>query len=196
MKARILFSIVVAALALGPLAGAMPSWQPTSLTVAAPADTPSSPLDGSDSMLYLVPLLGAIRIKDTASLGKKFVQRAGAATADYKDGVAAAGADWEAGARAGADNYKQAVIEAANQGRFEKGIAAAGQQKFVTRAVNLGSQRFATGVQSAEAEWVKGTQPYLDALKGLELPAKRPRGQNAGRANAVADRLHQMRVGR
>ena len=60
----------------------------------------------------------------------------------------------------------------------------------------FGSQRFATGVQASEAEYAKGSAPYLDALKGLELPPKRPRGQNAGRANAVADRLHQMRVGR
>lgn len=138
----------------------------------------------------------AIRIKDTASLAKKFVQRAGAASGDYKDGVAQSGQDWEAGARAGADNYRIAVTQAATEGRFERGIAAAGAAKFVNRATTLGAQRYGTGVQAAEGDWSKGVAPYLDALKGLELPPRRPRGQNADRANAVAQRLHQMRVGK
>jgi len=196
MQTRLFVAVVALGLAVGPLA-AMPTALHVSLpALVAPVDAPGGVSDAPTGLLYLLPTLGAIRIKDTASLAKKFVQRAGAASADYKDGVAASGADWEAGARAGADNYKQAVIEAANQGRFEKGVAAAGAQKFVTRATTLGSQRFATGVQAAEGEWAKGSAPYLDALKGIELPPRRPRGQNAGRADAVAQRLHQMRVGK
>ena len=54
----------------------------------------------------------AIRIKDTGSLAKKFVQRASAAAGDYKDGVQAAGSDWEANTKAAEDNYKLGVTQA------------------------------------------------------------------------------------
>lgn len=196
MRNRVFFLIVVAALALSPLHVASATVHAAGVSKAAPAHAPTSSSNGLEALLYGLAALGAIRIKDTGTLAKKFVQRAGAAQADYKDGVAASGADWEAGARAGADNYKIAVVEAANQGRFEKGIAAAGQAKFVARATSLGAQRFASGVQAAEQEWAKGVQPSLDALKSMELPPRRPRGQNAERANAVATRLHQLRVGK
>ena len=196
MRTRILFAIVALGLALGPLTATLPTFHASSLAIAAPADrAPALPGDPI-GMLYLLPAFGAIRIKDTGSLAKKFVQRAGAASGDYKDGVAQSGQDWEAGARAGAENYQIAVTQAATEGRFERGVAAAGAAKFVQRATSLGAQRYPTGVQAAEGDWAKGTQPYLDALKGLELPPRRPRGQNAERANAVAQRLHQMRVGK
>lgn len=196
MRIKVLFAAVLAVLVLGPLAGAPATLHAATVSVSAPGHGPVAPSSGPEALLYGLAAFGAIRIKDTGSLAKKFVQRAGAAAKEYSDGVAQAGPDWEKGARDGAENYRIAVTQAASEGRFEKGVAAAGAAKFTARATTLGAQRFPTGVAAAEAEWSKGTQPYLDALKGLELPAKRPRGQNAGRANAVADRLHQMRVGK
>jgi hypothetical protein len=191
-----LFVVAVAVLATGLSPVVWPTVQAAPLSIAAPADAQTPTAGDPLGIFYLLPAMGAIRIKDTASLAKKFVQRAGAASGDYKDGVAQSGQDWEAGARAGAENYRIAVTQAATEGRFERGIAAAGAAKFVQRATSLGAQRYGTGVQAAEGDWAKGTQPYLDALKGLELPPRRPRGQNAERANAVAQRLHQMRVGK
>ena len=58
----------------------------------------------------------AIRIKDIGSLAKRFVQRAGAAQGDYKDGVMAAGPEWEANTKAGEDNYKIGVAQASAEG--------------------------------------------------------------------------------
>lgn len=196
MRTRMLLAVIVALLAIGPLAGAPSTVQAAGLVITAPVDAPAAPVGGLEALLYGLALFGAIRIKDTGSLARKFVTRAGAATKDYEEGVKAAGADWEKGARDGADNYRTAVTQAAAEGRFERGVAAAGSAKFVNRASTLGAQRFGPGVQAAEAEWAKGAAPYLDALKGMELPPRRPRGQNAERANAVAQRLHQMRVGK
>jgi len=196
MRIRYFVAILAAVLAIGPLVGAPATVQASGVLIAAPADTSSSPTSGPEALLYGLAAFGAIRIKDTGTLAKKFVTRASAAGADYKDGVTAAGQDWEAGARNGEDNYKAAVVEAASQGRFGKGVAAAGAAKYTQRAATLGAQRYPTGVAASEGDWAKGSQPYLDSLKSLELPPRRPRGQNAGRANAVADRLHQMRVGK
>lgn len=140
----------------------------------------------------------AIRIKDTGSLAKKFVQRASAASGDYAEGVRAAGQDWESNTRAASDNYAAGVQQAIGDGRFARGVAEAGAGKYVGRASTLGAQRFPTGVGAAEGDWSRGAAPYLDALKGMELPPRRPKGDpgNQARANAVAARLRAIKVGK
>lgn len=196
MIRRWFVAVTIALVAAGPLAGQPPILHAAPLLVAAPAQAPEASDTALTALLSGLAVFGAIRIKDTASLAKKFVTRAGAAGGDYKDGVAQAGQDWETNTKAAEDVYKTAVVEAANQGRYGRGVAAAGGAKFVTQATTLGAQRYAPGVQAAEGAWARGTQPYLDSLKGVELGPKRPRGQNSHRANAVADRLHQERVSR
>lgn len=196
MRHRVLFALIAVLVATGPLVGMVPTVHAASTAIAAPTSTSDHLPSPGASLLYGLGALGAIRIKDTGSLAKKFVQRAGAAGNDYTEGVKAAGQDWEAGAKAGEENYKIAVTQAANEGRFGRGVSAAGAAKFTQRAATLGAQRYPTGVAAAEGDWARGTQPYLDSLKGMELPPRRPRGQNAERANAVALRLHQMRVGK
>jgi hypothetical protein len=139
-----------------------------------------------------------MRIRDTASIAKKFVARASAATNDYKTGVEAAGQDWQANTERSGDNYAAGVQQAIGDKRFERGVQAAGAAKFVTRASTLGAQRFPTGVGAAEADFAKGAAPYLDALKSMELPPRRPKGDpgNQARAQAVAMRLRAIKVGR
>jgi hypothetical protein len=137
-----------------------------------------------------------IRVKDTNALAKKFVQRAQAGAPDYKAGVESTGQDWETGARNGAENFKQAVVEAANAGRFEKGIARAGAAKWSTRAATLGAQRYPTGVGAAEGDWSRGSQPYLEAIRSTELPPRRPKGDpgNHARSQAIATRLRAVKL--
>jgi hypothetical protein len=140
----------------------------------------------------------AIRIKDTGSLAKKFVQRASAAGPDYTSGVQAAGADWESKTRASADAYAQGTQQAIVDGRFLKGVADAGQAKFVQRASTLGAQRYPTGVAASEGDWAKGAQPYLDALKSMDLPPRGPKGdpRNQVISNAVSSRLAALKRGK
>lgn len=140
----------------------------------------------------------AIRIKDAGSLAKKFVQRAAAAGGDYKEGVTNAGGDWETQTRAAGENYAQGVQAAIAGKRFEKGVGNAGAAKYTTRAGTVGAQRYPQGVQLAEGAWAQGTQPYLQALASMNLPPRRPKGDpgNYARANAVAQQLRDMKVGR
>lgn len=139
-----------------------------------------------------------MRIRDTASIAKKFVARAQAAAGDYKTGVEASGQDWQTNTERSGENYAQGVTQAIGDKRFEKGVSAAGSQKFVARASTLGAQRFPTGVGASEADFAKGAAPYLDALKSMELPPRRPKGDpgNQARAQAVAMRLRAIKVGR
>lgn len=138
-----------------------------------------------------------ITIKDTGSLAKKFVQRATNAQGDYKDGVTGAGAKFEAAAKASNDSWKAGVTAAAGRDAFAKGLNGAGA-KFERNATTLGPQRFAQGVQNAGDAWGQGTQPYLDALKALDLPPRGPRRSpaNMQRAAAVATKLGAMKEGK
>jgi hypothetical protein len=142
-------------------------------------------------------IFGAIRIKDTASLSQKFVQRASAAVNDYTSGVQQAGQDWETGARNGEPNYEAGVQEAISKKRFGRGIAAAGAGKYVANATKLGGVRYGPGVQNAQDAWARGVGPALEKLKGLVLPPKGPRRspQNQQRANMVALELGKLKDG-
>lgn len=138
----------------------------------------------------------AIRIKDTGALSKKFVQRATQAAPDYKTGVEAAGQDWQTRTSQSGDNYANGVTAAIGRKAFEKGVNEAGAGKYVGRATTLGAQRYPTGVGAAEGDWAKGVGPYLDELKGMELPPRRPKGDpgNQARANAVAQKLRARKL--
>lgn len=139
----------------------------------------------------------AIKVKDTATIAQKFVTRAGAATKDYGDGVASAGGDWEAGAKAGEQNYEQGVNESIADKRYGKGVTGSAG-KYVANATKLGTQRYGPGVQNAQGAYQTGVQPYLDKLKSLQLPPKGPRRspQNQQRANMVALELGKLKTGK
>jgi hypothetical protein len=166
-------------------------------TLSAPAGAPTATTSIVELLVYGLAAFGAIRIKDTGTLSKKFVQRATQAAPDYKTGVEAAGQDWQTRTAASGDNYTAGVQAAIGRKAFEKGVNEAGSAKYTTRAGTLGAQRYPSGVGAAEGDWAKGVQPYLDELKGMELPPRRPKGDpgNQARANAVATRLRARKIG-
>lgn len=195
LSLNVLFLSLVLALSVAPAA------ELAAASVAAPrVGAPASTRSTAASVLSLVGsalAIGmAIRIKSTQDIAKKFVGRAGVAGADYADGVKAAGGDWEANTKAAEDNYKQSVTQAANEGRFGKGVAAAGAAKYTEKASTLGAQRYPTGVAASEGAYSRGVGPHLDMMRALELPARRPKGQNAARADAVAQANRKLKLGR
>lgn len=181
--------------AAGPLMAAPVSFAHTSTIAAGDHSTPTPSRSPWALVAYGLGALGAIKVKDTASIAKKFVTRASAASGDYKDGVAQAGGDFEAAAKASEDVWAQATTEAIANKRFGKGLNGAGA-KYQKNAVNLGSQRYAPGVQNASDAYAAGVTPYLDTIKGLTLPPKGVRGSaaNQQRANIVATELNKKRL--
>lgn len=194
--ARLSLIGLIVLVAGGPLLAA-PVVSPAGTTIGVPSGTPSPTRAIVALLVSGLAAFGTIRIKDTGALSKKFVQRASAAAADYKTGVEAAGTDWQARTAASGDNYTAGVQAAIGRKAFEKGVNEAGSAKYTTRAGTLGAQRYPSGVGAAEGDWAKGVQPYLDELKGMELPPRRPKGDpgNQARANAVATRLRARKIG-
>jgi len=171
---------------------------------AAPGLTLHAPTSTSSSLVHVLELAGsllavgmAIKVKDIGAITQKFQTRAAAAAGDYKSGVQGAGGDWQAGALAGEGNFEQGINEAIAKKRYGRGIQAAGAQKYVDNAVNLGAQRYPQGVQNAGPAFTKGMTPVLERIRGLNLPPKGPKRspQNQARANMVALELGKMKDG-
>lgn len=141
--------------------------------------------------------LGIVIRRDTASMATKFVARAGQALNDYRDGVQAAGPEWESRTVESEANFEAGVQQAIADKRFGRGVRGSGQ-KFQVNAVTLGVPRYGPGVTQAKEAWARGVQPAIDALKALTLPPKGPKRspQNMQRAQAVVTTLSALVTGK
>jgi hypothetical protein len=198
---RLLATLYVVLMFVGLAAGpvlAAPMLHSSTLGVTSPSPAHSPAVQVLLKIVWGGAVFGMIRVKDVGTISKKFVQRATAAGGDYKDGVQQAGGDWEANTKASEDNYSQGVQQAIGDRRFGKGVAAAGAAKYTNRATTLGAQRYGPGIQASEGEFAKGVAPYLQAIAGMTLPPRRPKGDpaNQDRANAVARTLRALKTGK
>lgn len=139
----------------------------------------------------------ALKVKDAATAATKFVQRAQAAAPDYAKGVTGAGNTWQAHTAAASDAWGAGVQAAVANGRFGKGVARVGGQKWETASAGKGAQRYPQGVAQAGPAWQANTGPYLDTIASLNLPPRRPKGDPANyqRSQMVADALRKKKVG-
>lgn len=167
-------------------------------TTIAPIDQSPNTHTGPGAIGLPIAFAMAIRVKDAATVARKWVTRASSASPDYQAGVKEAGADWESNTLAGKENFSMGVQQAIADGRYEKGVREAGQGKYVARASGIGATRFAPGVQAAESEMARGVAPVLETIRALNLPPRRPKGDpgNMERANAVAVALRKLKTGR
>src|ERR1700752_2822371 len=137
-RARLVVLLLVAMAATGPSLHAV-ALHRNGPTIGAPGSAASTLADVLDALAYGAGIGMAIRIKDTGTLAQKFVQRAGAAAGDYKDGVQQAGQDWETNTKNAEASYEQGVQQSIADKRFGKGVSAAGAGKNTKNASELGS---------------------------------------------------------
>ena len=138
----------------------------------------------------------AISVTDAGTAAAKYVQRAQSAAPDYQKGVQGAGASWQANSVAANEAYVQGVQQAASQGRYAKGVTAAGGAKYEQKAATVGAQRYPQGVAGAGPAWQQNTAPYLSTISALTLPPRRPKGDpaNIARVQMVTDALRKKKV--
>lgn len=135
-------------------------------------------------------------VRSAADSAKKFVTRARGAKDDYKSGVMNAGPRWQAGAESAEQAWKDGTTEAMNEGRFGRGVRKSGtSQKYQNNAVKLGPDRFAQGVENAEAAYSQGVQPYISAMAGFEYGPKGARGSSQNR-DRISRHIDLMRATR
>ena len=132
-----------------------------------------------------------VKTKSLEATTAKWQAKVANASQDYADGVANPRRDWEAATKEAAPIYKEAVIKAANEGRFEKGVSGKGQ-KWAANAATKGVERWPGGVAQAGPEYANGMGKVLAAINSTVLPARRPAGDpaNLQRVAAVNKKVH------
>ncbi len=130
-------------------------------------------------------------VKSLDRVARKWIERAAVAGPEYEAGVASPRTPWASAAAAAGPLYRAAVTEAAGRGAFEAGVQAAGEQKWASRARQLGPMRFAQGVQVAEPDFRAGWGPIRQAIEATSLGPKGPKGspQQAQRFTQQRDAL-------
>lgn len=110
---------------------------------------------------------------------------------EYRKGIEAPRVDWMEATAAAADNYANGVQEAVAEGRFAKGVANAGTDKWRRGALEKGVSRWGPGVQLAQSDYQRGFAPYREAIASLTLPPRFARRdpRNIARVQAVVDAM-------
>jgi hypothetical protein len=138
-----------------------------------------------------------MNIRDIGSIAKKWSDVTSTKAQYYQAGVQSPKNDWATNTAGAADAYNQGVQAAISRNAFAQGVTRAGTGKWKTNTLNLGVQRWPSGVQNGMTAYQAGFGPYLDVLKGITLPPRGAKGspQNLNRSAVVANALHMAKVG-
>ena len=138
-----------------------------------------------------------VKTKGVDAATEKWQRKVGQASEDYKFGVENPRKDWESETKKAAPIYKEAVIKAANEGRFEKGVSGKGT-KWATNAATKGVERWPSGVAGATDDYRNGMSKVITAIEGVTLPPRRPAGDpaNLQRVAAVNKAVHNATKGK
>jgi hypothetical protein len=112
-----------------------------------------------------------IRIKPASASQQKYINNTGNAGQSYQDGINNPRRDWLAATTAAEGTWATSVQAAITSGSFGKGITNDAQAKQKANAIALGVGRYPVGTKNAAPNWVKFTQPVLDAMAAVpDLP--------------------------
>ena len=136
-------------------------------------------------------------IKSAADIGAKYSRITSGRSSDFAAGVKAPRRSWATGAKNGAQNYKDGVTKAANDGRFEKGVVAAGDDKWSRKTTDVGVARWAPGVQAGQKDYVAAMAPVVDTIAKVQLSPRYPKGdpRNYQRVADIGNALTAMKTG-
>ena len=137
-------------------------------------------------------------VKSLSDTSGKWTRRAGSASQEYSEGVQSPRRSWEQSTKASEKNYEAGVQAAISRKAFGKGVSDAGDSKWQSRSMELGSARFSSGVQASESAYQEGFAPYHQTLSSLSLPPRGSKGspENLNRVAAVANALRNKKVGK
>lgn len=138
-----------------------------------------------------------VEIDSGGNIASKWSRNASQAQQDFQTGVEDTQTQEQQQATAQAtEAWASGVQEAINNGTFERGVNNP-VADWQTRTLELGAQRFSSGVQASESAFQQGFEPYRQAIESLSLSARGPRGDvatNIERVRQVAEALNNVRT--
>lgn len=95
-------------------------------------------------------------------------------------------------------NHTAGVQKAITNKSFSKGVAATADDKWASKALSKGKDRFAAGAQDAVAEYDKGFAPYRQVIENTVLPPRGPKGdpKNYQRVITMGNALRAKKEGK
>lgn len=147
-------------------------------------------------LIPVLPILGAIRVKDAGTSATKWSDNAGRASEAYASGAEGGAQAWASNTQQAADTFMQAVSAPGIKERFRRGVAKAGADKYARKIRDVARDRFAPGVAAALSDYQTGVEPYLSTIAGLTLSQRKPRGDPANyrRVEEIGKALNAKRL--
>ncbi len=135
--------------------------------------------------------------KTAQSVMQKFIERAGAASADYVKGSRETTKDQSQRAIAAIPQMKLAINEAIDKGRVAKGLTKSGKQGWLKGIVEKGEARFGPGVAVSGAKYVTESSRYDSARMASDAMPRGAKGSstNLAKVTAVVNALRAVKVG-
>ena len=136
-------------------------------------------------------------IKSIAAIQEKWGRVTPQRTEDYTLGIKNPKRDWAKSATDAKESHKAAMVAAAGNDSYAKGIAKAGTARWQDRAIRKGPGRFAEGVVVGAADYGTGFAPYADVIKATTLTPRFPRGdiRNLERVKVISQALRKKKMG-
>jgi hypothetical protein len=138
-----------------------------------------------------------IKLRPLDQTKDKWSRRATAAGPDYQAGLASPKQPWSQAAIAAKGAWQAGVTDAAGRDAYAKGVAKAGDAKWLKKATELGVRRYPEGVSAAVEDYKAGFAPYYEALSKIDLPPRGARGdpKNIERVRVIMQTLRSIKVG-
>ena len=135
------------------------------------------------------------KVRNAGGVADKWANKTASSSGEYEQGIRNPRSSWAAGAQAAKDAYKAGVTQAASSGRYEKGVAAAGDATWQEGAMNVGVGRFASGVQAGQGKYASRVDKYLRVIEATLLPPRQSKGSpaNLQRVAIMAEALRKAR---
>lgn len=116
---------------------------------------------------------------------------------DYALGIKAPKRDWAQAATGAKESHKAAMVTAATNDSYAKGVAKAGTARWQAKAIAKGPSRFSEGVVMAAGDYGTAFGPYADTIKATTLPPRFPRGdiRNLDRVKTISQALRKKKTG-
>jgi hypothetical protein len=135
-------------------------------------------------------------VKSLGAIAEKYARVTPQRAGDYTSGVQTTPVDWSKVTQAAGASYAAGVQAAITRKGFEKGVAAAGTERWRAKSVDVGSARWGPGVQAGAGDYASRFGPYADVLSKLSLPARFPTGdpRNYARVQAIGEALNKKRL--
>jgi len=135
-------------------------------------------------------------VPEIADVVTKWVEETPRRSGYYEREAPKAAERWQERATAAGATYKTAVTAPDIERRFTGGVKRAGADKFRRKVLAVGVARFGPGVTAARPDYEKGFTPYIEALKVVDVPVRKPRGDpaNIDRVRVIAGELNKKRL--